>query len=110
MTIFVDRKIFKQKDVQYPIIFPPNKTIFLGRKSAGKKNIETKPYNFKGLKSVSKVQSSNLYRYFYQQTASYEEAQNHLEEAKSKGFSNAFIVAFDGDKKITISEALRLLN
>ena len=40
MTIFVDRKIFKQKDVQYPIIFPPNKTIFLGRKSAGKKNIE----------------------------------------------------------------------
>ena len=78
--------------------------------AAGKKNIETKPYNFKGLKSVSKVQSSNLYRYFYQQTASYEEAQNHLEEAKSKGFSNAFIVAFDGDKKITISEALRLLN
>ena len=78
--------------------------------AAGKKNIETKPYNFKGLKSVSKVQISNLYRYFYQQTASYEEAQNHLEEAKSKGFSNAFIVAFDGDKKITISEALRLLN
>jgi hypothetical protein len=40
MIIFVDRKIFKQKDVQYPIIFPPNKIIFLGRKSAGKKNIE----------------------------------------------------------------------
>ena len=36
----MDSKIFKQKEVQYPIIFPTNKTIFLGRKSAGKKNIE----------------------------------------------------------------------
>jgi len=32
-----------------------------------------------------------------------------LKEVKKKGYSNAFIVAFNGDKKITISEALRLL-
>ena len=32
-----------------------------------------------------------------------------VKEVKKKGYSNAFIVAFNGDKKITISEALRLL-
>ena len=35
MTIFVDRKTCRQKEVQKPIIFPPNKTIFLGKKSPG---------------------------------------------------------------------------
>ena len=77
--------------------------------SASKKNIVTKPYNFKGLKLISKQKTGNLYRYFYQQSSSYEEAQKYLKKAKSKGFSNAFIVAFNGDKKITISDALDLL-
>jgi N-acetylmuramoyl-L-alanine amidase len=77
--------------------------------SASKKNIETKPYNFKGLKSVAKQKNGKLYRYFYQQSSDYEEAKRYLKTAKSKGFNNAFIVAFNGDKKITISEALRLL-
>ena len=77
--------------------------------SASKKNIETKPYNFKGLKSVAKQKNGKLYRYFYQQSSDYEEAKRYLKTAKSKGFNNAFIVAFNWDKKITISEALRLL-
>lgn len=77
--------------------------------SASKKNIETKPYNFKGLKSVTKEKNGKLYRYFYQQSSDYEQAQRYLKTAKSKGFNNAFIVVFNGDKKITISEALRLL-
>ena len=77
--------------------------------SASKKNIETKPYNFKGLKSVAKQKNGKLYRYFYQQSSDYEEAKRYLKTAKSKGFNNAFIVAFNGDKKITISDALRLL-
>lgn len=77
--------------------------------SASKKNIETKPYNFRGLKSVTKQKKGKLYRYFYQQSSDYEQAQQYLKIAISKGFNNAFIVVFNGDKKITISEALRLL-
>ena len=77
--------------------------------SASKKNIETKPYNFRGLKSVTKQKKGKLYRYFYQQSSDYEQAQQYLKTAISKGFNNAFIVVFNGDKKITISEALRLL-
>ena len=40
IIIFVDKKVFKQKEVQYPMILPPNKTIFLGRKSDGRNNKE----------------------------------------------------------------------
>tara|TARA_B100000575_G_C22893071_1_gene519595 strand:+ start:71 stop:229 length:159 start_codon:yes stop_codon:yes gene_type:complete len=40
--IFVDNKNFRQKDAQYPINFPPNRTIFCGRKKEGKKIIDIK--------------------------------------------------------------------
>ena len=77
--------------------------------AASKRNLKTKPYNFKGLRQISKLKKANLYRYFYEKTTNYKAAQRFLKEVKKKGYSNAFIVAFNGDKKITISEALRLL-
>ena len=77
--------------------------------AASKRNLKTKPYNFKGLRQISKLKKANLYRYFYEKTNNYKDAQRFLKEVKKKGYSNAFIVAFNGDKKITISEALRLL-
>ena len=76
--------------------------------AASKRNLKTKPYNFKGLRQISKSKKANLYRYFYKKTNNYKDAQRFLKEVKKKGYSNAFIVAFNGDKKITISEALRL--
>ena len=42
MIILVDKKNFKQKEVQWPIIFPPNNTIFLGKKIAGRNIKEIK--------------------------------------------------------------------
>ena len=77
--------------------------------AASKRNLKTKPYNFKGLRQISKSKKANLYRYFYKKTNNYKDAQRFLKEVKNKGYSNAFIVAFNEDKKITISEALRLL-
>ena len=77
--------------------------------AASKRNLKTKPYNFKGLRQISKSKKANLYRYFYKKTNNYIDAQRFLKEVKNKGYSNAFIVAFNGDNKITISEALRLL-
>ena len=75
--------------------------------AASKNKLKLKPYNFKGLKEISRIKSGKLYRYYYSQSNTYEKAQQRLKEAKRKGYSKAFIVAFDGDKKITISEALR---
>ena len=75
--------------------------------AASKNKLKLKPYNFKGLKEISRIKSGKLYRYYYSQSNTYEKAQKRLKEAKRKGYSKAFVVAFDGDKKITISEALR---
>ena len=77
--------------------------------AAGKKSIKLKSYNFRGLKSLSSIKTGNTHRYFYQKTSSYVSAKDYLNEVKSKGYSSAFLVAFDGEKKITISEALGLL-
>jgi N-acetylmuramoyl-L-alanine amidase len=75
--------------------------------AASKNKLKLKPYNFKGLKEISRIKSGKLYRYYYSQSNTYEKAKQRLKQAKRKGYSKAFIVAFDGDKKITISEALR---
>ena len=83
--------------------------VFKVQIAASKNRIATKPYNFKGLSSVSREKNGKLYRYFYKSSSSYEEAKDHLVTAKNKGYSKAFIVAYDGDKKITISEAQQLI-
>ena len=75
--------------------------------AASKNKLKLKPYNFKGLKEISRIKSGKLYRYYYSQSNTYEKAKQRLKQAKRKGYSKAFIVAFDGDKKITISEALK---
>jgi N-acetylmuramoyl-L-alanine amidase len=74
--------------------------------AASKKKVDLKPYNFKGLKELSLVKSGKLYRYYFSESPTYTQAQERLQEAEQKGYTKAFIVAFEGDKKITISEAL----
>ena len=77
--------------------------------SASKRKINLKSYNFKGLKDVWRTKSVKLYRYYTGKSFTIENAKNKLEEAKNKGYNNAFIVAFDGDKKISISDAVNHL-
>src|SRR6056300_1132402 len=74
--------------------------------AASKKKVDLKPYNFKGLKELSLVKSGKLYRYYFSESPTYTQAQERLQEAEQKGYTKAFIVAFEGDKNITISEAL----
>ena len=75
--------------------------------SAGTKNIELTPANFNGLKNVSSTSGNNLYKYTYGSTSSYDEAKDLLAEAKSKGFSTAYIIAFKDGKSISVKEALK---
>ena len=77
--------------------------------SASKRKINLKSYNFKGLKDVWRTKSVKLYRYYTGKSFTIENAKIKLEEAKNKGYNNAFIVAFDGDKKISISDAVNHL-
>jgi N-acetylmuramoyl-L-alanine amidase len=75
--------------------------------SASGKNVELVPQNFKGLNPTSVIIENNLYKYYFEQTASYEEAKRLLLEAKNKGYESSFIVAFKNGNKISIQDALK---
>ena len=71
------------------------------------KDLATKPSNFKGLKNVSKLKNGSQIRYFYGETKDYTKTAKLLSEAKSKGYSSAYVVAMLKNKIISIAEALK---
>jgi len=83
--------------------------IFKVQIAAGTNKLELKPYNFRGLDLLSREFDGKFYRYFYTSTHDYLKAEEHLELAKEKGFTSAFIVAFDTqlDKKISVRKAVK---
>lgn len=87
---------------------PTKGVVFKIQISASAKKLETTPSNFKGLKSISMTQTpAGLYKYMYGETANYEEAKRLLAEAKSKGYNQAFIIAFKDGKSVSVQEALK---
>ena len=81
--------------------------IFKVQLSASVKKVELDSKNFKGLKNISISQTKNLYKYMYGETSNYEEGKKLLQEAKSKGYKNAYLIAFKDGKSITIQDALK---
>ena len=69
--------------------------------------LETVPQNFNGLGSISVEPVNNLFRYMYGEAESYDVAKNLLSQAKEKGYTTAFVIAFKDGKKITVQEALK---
>ncbi|MFL9843486.1 N-acetylmuramoyl-L-alanine amidase family protein [Flavobacterium rhizosphaerae] len=87
-----------------------NGIIYKVQISAGSSKLELTPSNFKGLNDISKDESSlPTIKYFYGATNDYNRAKGELlEAARSKGYKEAFVVAFKDGKKISIQEALSL--
>jgi N-acetylmuramoyl-L-alanine amidase len=81
--------------------------VFKVQIAASSKSLETKPYNFKGLDIISKEKIGNLYKYFYGNTSDYNEVKRLEDEAKRKGYSSCFIVAYKEGKKVALAEALK---
>jgi N-acetylmuramoyl-L-alanine amidase len=75
--------------------------------SASKKKIALNAKNFKGLKNISMVYEDNIYKYQYGETSNYNEAKSHLNDAKSKGYNSAFVIAFKNGKKVSMQEATK---
>ena len=75
--------------------------------SASTKELATSPSNFKGLSPISVESTGSLYKYFYASEKNYDAAKQKLEEAKQKGYSTAFIVAYKDGIKISVSDAIK---
>ncbi len=81
--------------------------IFKVQLAASKKKIETKPYNFNGLKDVKRTKEKGLFKYFYGATSDFNEIKLLKKYAREKGYTSAFIVAFKNGKKQNLSEVLK---
>lgn len=75
--------------------------------AAGSKKLNTKPYNFNGLKDISRTKYKKIYRYFYGNTSSYDSVVALKKEAREKGYESAYVVAYKNGKQISIKTALK---
>lgn len=71
-------------------------------------NTQQAPFNT--LKNVSFEKQDGLYKYLLGNFSSYEDALKQLSEAKSKGFSDAFIVVYQQGKRLPAAEAKKYLH
>lgn len=81
--------------------------IFKVQISASGTKLDLVPSNFKGLDNISMVSEGNLYKYMYGETNDYEAAKQLVQEAKAKGFTSSYLIAFKNGKKISIQDALK---
>jgi N-acetylmuramoyl-L-alanine amidase len=75
--------------------------------ASGKKKLPLESYNFKGLKGVEREKIGSHYKYYYKKSSNYDEILEYQNQARKKGFSTAFIVAFKNKDRIPVSEVLK---
>jgi N-acetylmuramoyl-L-alanine amidase len=90
---------------KHDVIVPVFKVQFLSSPSA----INTSSSRLKGLKGVEYYVEAGLYKYTVGNETNYQKV-NQLRNEVRKSFPDAFVVAFLGDQKITIQQALELIN
>ena len=93
----IDTKSLK-KEIKY---------LFKIQISASSKLLDLKPYNFKGLSTISKTKTDDgLYRYYYGFTRSYNEAKVLLKTAINSGFKSSFVTVFKDGKPYSLKKYL----
>lgn len=79
--------------------------VFRVQIAASRKKLSTN--NFKGLENVESLFIDNYYKYYYGSSLSLSEIKKVLPKVRSKGYKDAWIVAFKNGKRISIKEALK---
>ncbi len=82
--------------------------IFKIQVASGTNKLSTKSYNFKGLKNIERVRVGTYYKYYYGVSSNYKTTKKALKTAKSKGYTDAYLVAFRKGKKISVQKAKKL--
>ena len=75
--------------------------------STTKKKMDLVPNNFKGLNTITMTSDGKMNKYMYGETTNYDEAKKLLEEAKSKGYDSAILIAFKNGELINIQDAIK---
>jgi len=97
VELSIDTKSLK-KEIKY---------LFKIQISASSKLLDLKPYNFKGLSTISKTKTDDgLYRYYYGFTRSYNEAKVLLKTAINSGFKSSFVTVFKDGKPYSLKKYL----
>ncbi|MEC4049029.1 N-acetylmuramoyl-L-alanine amidase [Flavobacterium sp. SUN046] len=81
--------------------------VFKVQLSASTKKVETKSSNFKGLKNITISQEKKMYIYMYGETSDYDDAKKLLSEAKSKGYTSAYLIAFKDGKSVNVKDVIK---
>ncbi len=68
--------------------------------------LQTTHTSFKGLKDVTYYREGNFYKYTYSEASTFEAIEKVRKSIENK-FPEAYIIAFRGDKKITVGEAIK---
>jgi N-acetylmuramoyl-L-alanine amidase len=75
--------------------------------SSGKKKLDLKSYNFKGLKGVERDLIGGYYKYYYGKSSDYDKILEDQKKARKAGFKSAFVIAFKDGKRTTVSEIVK---
>ncbi len=75
--------------------------------AASGKKLDPNSRNFKGLDQVSRNKEGKLFKYYYGASSSYSQIQDLHDKAKRTGYPDSYIVAFRGNEKISVNEALK---
>lgn len=78
--------------------------------AASSKKLESKPYNFNGLKNIERKKEGNLFKYYYGSTFDYDEILKLKIDVLEKGYNSCYIVAFKDGKKLKLSDVLIYTN
>lgn len=106
-SLFVDDdKNSLQKDTLKYIDRP----IFRVQFMTSPKDKSLKSKEFTDIENVWKYNDGNTYKYTAGIYTTFQEANKKQEEMKKKGYKDAFVVVFSKDKRISISDAKKLLN
>ena len=75
--------------------------------ASSSKKVKTAPHNFKGLKNMERVRIGAHHKYYYGKTSDYNQAKKLRATAREKGYTSAFIVAFQNGKKVSVKDVLK---
>ena len=75
--------------------------------AASGKKIDPTPKNFRGLREITRNKEGKLFKYYLGNTSSFSQIKDLHETARKSGYPDSYIVAFRGNEKISVNDALK---